>query len=283
MSLNTRIWITGAQGRLGSALAHHFDRTTDYEILTSDLDVPVDDRAQVIRFADLNHPDIIVNCAAISDNAYCEEHPDDAFRVNAIGARNLAIAARRIDAKLIHISTDDVFGLELDRPRNEFEHPQPRTIYGKSKLAGEEMVEKLHDKHVIVRSSWIYGSTYDAMDEVLQKAKRGETIRVAIKQYSTPTTCKALVDFITTLLDVSEYGTFHASCVGACHRREFIEEAIRLAGYEANIEVVDEDVLRPPFSVLDNMMMRITGIYQMPTWQDDLKAYIDRRKKRGVL
>lgn len=283
MSLKTRIWITGAEGRLGSALARHFDRTTDYEILTSDRDVPVDQRSEVIRFGDLNHPDIIINCAALSDNTLCEENPDEAFRINAIGARNLAICARRIDAKLIHISTDDVFGGKIQAPRNEFEHPQPQTMYGKSKLAGEELVERLHDKHVIVRSSWIYGSHYDYLDEILKKAKRGEKIQVAMKQYSTPTTCKALVDFITKLLDVSEYGIFHASCEGSCRRREFVEEALRLAGYKAEVEVADEDELRPSFSVLDNMMMRITGIYQMPDWHDDLKEYIERRRKRGLL
>lgn len=283
MSLKTRIWITGAEGRLGSALASHFDRTTDYEILTSDQDVPVDDRLAVKRFVDMNHPDVIINCAALSDNALCEQNPDEAFRINAIGARNLAIGARRIDAKLIHISTDDVFGGDLKSPHNEFERPQPQTMYGKSKLAGEELIERLHDKHIIVRSSWIYGSHYDYLDEILKKAKKGEKITVAMKQYSTPTTCKALVDFITKLLDVSEYGIFHASCEGSCHRREFIEEALRLAGYHAEIEIADEDKLRPSFSVLDNMMMRITGIYQMPDWHDDLKDYIERRKKRGAL
>ncbi len=283
MSLMKRVCITGAEGRLGSALAKHFDRTTDYEILTSDLDVPVDDIKQVIRFVSMNHPNIIINCAALSDVEYCENNPDEAYTVNALGARNLAIAARKVDAKLIHVSTDDIFNSEDHQARNEFDKPNPTTIYGKSKAAGEELIMNLHDKHVIIRSSWLYGYNYDHIDEILQKAKNGEKIVIKMKQYSTPTTCKALVDFITSIMDVNEYGVFHASCEGSCRRVEFIKKAIGLAGYEAEVEVLDEDMLRPTFSVLDNMMLRITGVYKMPSWEDDLKAYIQRRKERGVL
>ena len=283
MSVNTRIWITGAQGRMGAALAHHFDRTTEYEILTSDKDVPIDNLNEVIYFVDLNHPDIIINCAALSDVELCEKYPDQAFKVNAIGARNLAIAARRVDAKLIQISTDDVFGENSKEPHNEFDRPQPVTVYGKSKLAGEDFIKNLHNKHIIVRSTWIYGYNYDYLDGLLMKAKKGETVKASIKHYSTPTTCHALVDFLEKLLDASEYGTFHASCEGACRIGEFIAEAFRLAGLNTKIEMSEKDSLIPPVVVLDNMMMRITGIYKMPDWHDDLQAYINRRKERGIL
>ena len=140
MSLQTRIWITGAEGRLGSALVKHFEHNTDYEILTSDKDVPVEDDKQIIRFANLNHPDVIINCAAISDVDYCEKNPDEAYKINAIGARNVAVAARMINAKLIHISTDDVFNGVNEEAHNEFDTPKPISVYGKSKLAGESLV-----------------------------------------------------------------------------------------------------------------------------------------------
>ena len=167
-SITTRIWIAGASGRLGSALSHRFGGNTAYKLVTSDRDVPVEDVSVVGRFADINHPDVIINCAGLTDVRACEENPEEAYKINAIGARNLATAARRIDAKFIQISTDDVFGGDGDKAYCEFDDPQPTTIYGKSKYAGEKLVRELTDKHVIVRSSWLYGvGSYDFVDRVL--------------------------------------------------------------------------------------------------------------------
>lgn len=111
-SITTRVWIAGASGRLGSALSHRFGGNTAYKLVTSDRDVAVEDVSVVGRFADINHPDVIINCAGLTDVQACEENPEEAYKINAIGARNLATAARRIDAKFIQISTDDVFGGE---------------------------------------------------------------------------------------------------------------------------------------------------------------------------
>mgnify|MGYP000295613694 CR=1 FL=1 len=104
-SITTRVWIAGASGRLGSALSHRFGGNTAYKLVTSDRDVAVEDVSVVGRFADINHPDVIINCAGLTDVQACEENPEEAYKINAIGARNLATAARRIDAKFIQIST----------------------------------------------------------------------------------------------------------------------------------------------------------------------------------
>ena len=98
-SITTRVWIAGASGRLGSALSHRFGGNTAYKLVTSDRDVAVEDVSVVGRFADINHPDVIINCAGLTDVQACEENPEEAYKINAIGARNLATAARRIDAK----------------------------------------------------------------------------------------------------------------------------------------------------------------------------------------
>ena len=283
MSLQTRIWITGAEGRLGSALVKHFEHNTDYEILTSDKDVPVEDDKQIIRFANLNHPDVIINCAAISDVDYCEKNPDEAYKINAIGARNVAVAARMINAKLIHISTDDVFNGVNEEAHNEFDTPKPISVYGKSKLAGESLVERLTDKHVIVRSSWLYGKNYDLVEQAILKAKKGEDIVIPKQEYSTPTSTRSLVDFLTTLITSHEYGLFHASDRGSCSRKEFFETVIKKANLHAQVKVARDQESRPAYSALDNMMLRITGIYKMPEWEYDLYAYLDRLRERGVL
>ena len=144
-SITTRVWIAGASGRLGSALSHRFGGNTAYKLVTSDRDVAVEDVSVVGRFADINHPDVIINCAGLTDVQACEANPEEAYKINAIGARNLATAARRIDAKFIQISTDDVFGGDEDKAFCEFDDPHPTTMYGKSKYAGEKLVRELTD------------------------------------------------------------------------------------------------------------------------------------------
>lgn len=277
----TRIWIAGAGGRLGSALYHRFSGNTDYKLVTSDRDVPIEDARGIGSFADLNHPDVIINCAGLTDVHACEENPEEAYKINAIGARNLAVAARRIDAKLIQISTDDVFGGDEDKAFCEFDDPHPTTMYGKSKYAGEKLVRELTDKHVIVRSSWLYGvGSYDFVDRVLDTAAKEGAVHLPEDEISSPTSAEALAGFIDCLMHSREYGLFHASCDGSCSRAEYAREILRLAGKE-NVPVTsasENTALRPRFTLLDNMMLRITGLYQMPDWHDALSEYMSHRQ-----
>ena len=192
-SITTRVWIAGASGRLGSALSHRFGGNTAYKLVTSDRDVAVEDVSVVGRFADINHPDVIINCAGLTDVQACEENPEEAYKINAIGARNLATAARRIDAKFIQISTDDVFGGDEGKAFCEFDDPHPTTMYGKSKYAGEKLVRELTDKHVIVRSSWLYGvGSYDFVDRVLDTAAKEGAVHLPEDEISSPTSAEAL-------------------------------------------------------------------------------------------
>ena len=280
-SITTRVWIAGASGRLGSALSHRSGGNTAYKLVTSDRDVAVEDVSVVGRFADINHPDVIINCAGLTDVQACEENPEEAYKINAIGARNLATAARRIDAKFIQISTDDVFGGDEDKAFCEFDDPHPTTMYGKSKYAGEKLVRELTDKHVIVRSSWLYGvGSYDFVDRVLDTAAKEGAVHLPEDEISSPTSAEALAGFIDCLMHSREYGLFHASCDGSCSRAEYAREILRLAGKE-NVPVTsasENTALRPRFTLLDNMMLRITGLYQMPDWHDALSEYMSHRQ-----
>ncbi|MDD6460853.1 MAG: NAD(P)-dependent oxidoreductase [Absicoccus porci] len=272
----TSIWITGAEGRLGQALCKEYANNTDFRLVTSDTDVPVEDLEEVLRFANVARPDVIINCAGLTDNAKCEKDPDMAYTVNALGARNLAIAARRLDVKLIQLSTDDVFGGQGTHALNEFDVPTPTTVYGKSKYAGEKLVESLTDKHVIVRSSWNYGvATKDFVDRILDHAKANQSVELPFDEFSTPTSANALAGFVEKLVESDEYGIFHASCEGGCSRADWAREILRTCGY-ANIAVHTQvsETHQPRFTLLDNMMMRITGVYAMPEWKAELHAYL---------
>mgnify|MGYP000529739236 CR=1 FL=1 len=127
----------------------------EYQLLPTDIhEVDITKIDEVTQFVYVNRPDVIINCAGMTDVAECEKNIDEAYRVNAIGVRNVALAANDIDAKVIQISTDDVFDKESRIPYNEFDTVHPRTIYGKSKETGEKILTQLLNRFVIIRSSW---------------------------------------------------------------------------------------------------------------------------------
>lgn len=269
----TRIWINGATGQVGQAILRAL-RQTDHELLATGRDLDVTALNEVSSFCDINHPDIIIHCAAYSNPEKCERNIEKAYKTNALGARNAAIAARRINAKLIQLSTDDVFAGYSGRALNEFDFATPVTVYGKSKLAGEQFVRELAPKHLIVRSSWIYGRTENNyLARFLDEAKHSPVIQVPSNRFSSPTSVDALAEFLLKLLDTKEYGIYHASCEGVCSRYEFACEIARLWNLDVKVEPVVDP--RASYTLLDNLMMRMTGIHTMPHWKDALAAFAE--------
>ena len=275
-----RIWIAGANGRLGQAIYKLLD-LCEYEVLNTDIeDVDITNAEEVITFSDRNRFDIIVNCAGMTDLDECEKNLEMAYKVNALGARNLSIAARKHDSKIIHISTDDVFGGSKTSPYTEFDLPNPTTVYGKSKLAGEFFVKEFAPRHMIIRSSWLYGEGDSFVKAILDAADNSTSVKVAVDQVASPTSAVELAKFIVSILNTSEYGTYHATCKGQCSRFEFAKEILKAAGKQADIipvptgESVTSD--RPRYTVLDNFMLRISGVYEMKNWQTALEEYIKK-------
>lgn len=279
------IWITGAEGRLGSALVQLLKEDMKNKVVGTDKDVDVTDMEAVEQAANVYHPNIVINCASISDIECCENNMVEAFRVNALGARNLAAVTRRLNAKLIQLSTDDVFDGKSSGPMTEFDIPDPKTVYGKSKFAGENYVKELNPKHLIIRSSWVYGAAdgekaQDYFSYVAGQGKSQTSFEAPYDRISTPTSAGELARFISSLLDKTEYGIYHASCEGVCSRYEFARTILGLMGY-------DPSLVKGTFSsrdgkqvstILENLMMKMTEIYTMPQWLDDLKAYVAEYK-----
>ena len=167
----TVVWIAGASGRLGRAIEHKLDHSR-YTIIPTDIEVDITDLTTVVQHADTYRPEIIINCAAMARKEDAEANPDLAYKVNALGARNLAIAATSSAATLVHLSTDDLFPGVIAHPINEFDKTLPPHIYGKSKEAGERLVRELCSRHIIVRSSWVYTANEDDLIARLLKACR---------------------------------------------------------------------------------------------------------------
>lgn len=273
-----KIWITGAEGHIGTALLDLLEGV-EYQLLPTDIEeVDITKIDEVTQFVHVNRPDVVINCAGLTDVQECENNVDEAYRVNAIGVRNVALAANEVNAKVIQISTDDVFDKESRVPYNEFDNVHPRTIYGKSKEAGEKILTQLLNRFVIIRSSWIYGIGRDFVDEVLRNVGQGKTMEVPNNQYAAPTSAKELAKVIRYFIDNEEYGLYHVVCPGSSSRYEFARTILEYSGKAGELDlypVVIEDSARPTYSVLDNMMLRLTGIEEPKEWKTALKEYLD--------
>lgn len=273
-----KIWITGAEGHIGTALLDLLEGV-EYQLLPTDIEeVDITKIDEVTQFVHVNRPDVVINCAGLTDVQECENNVDEAYRVNAIGVRNVALAANEVNAKVIQISTDDVFDKESRVPYNEFDNVHPRTIYGKSKEAGEKILTQLLNRFVIIRSSWIYGIGRDFVGEVLRNVGQGKTMEVPNNQYAAPTSAKELAKVIRYFIDNEEYGLYHVVCPGSCSRYEFARTILEYSGKAGELDlypVVIEDSARPTYSVLDNMMLRLTGIEEPKDWKAALKEYLD--------
>lgn len=276
-----KIWIVGSSGHVGSAL-NKILNAWEYEIIMTDKDeVDIADEKQVGTYIRCNRPDVIINCAGCTNPAFCEENVEEAYKVNAVGVRNIAQEAESIHAKLIQLSTDDVFDLQSDRPYNEFDEVHPKNIYGKSKYAGELFVKQLMTRYVIIRSSWIYGIGKDFVDEVLTAADDDsiKKMEVNVNRYAVPTSAKELAKTIKEFIDHDHYGTYHAVCQGGgCSRFEYAREVLKMAGKEDRLElhpIVADEEHKSQYSVLDNMMLRITGLEEPKNWKEALKEYME--------
>ena len=268
------IWITGADGHVGSALKKLLPGNGYHLLCTNQTDVDVTHAADVQLYADMNRPVAIINCAALSNPALCEQNPEQAYNVNALGARNLAVAANRVGACPIQMSTDDVFGNQGTTPYNEFDPmPVPNSIYGKSKLAGERYVSYLCARHIIIRSSWVYGTGSDFVDTFL---RAGDELKVANNEIAVPTSAKELAKVILSLLGSSNYGTYHAVCTGGpVTRYEYAEMLKKLTGKDIHlVPVLGDGSERPSYSVLDNMMLRISGMEEPKDWKEALSEFL---------
>lgn len=267
------VWITGAAGRMGQAIEHALDHSL-YKVVTTDAEIDVTDLHEIMNYAESYRPDFVINCAALASRTEADEDPDKAYKVNALGARNLAIASNGVGATLVHLSTDDLFPENTDHAFNEFDVTNPPHVYGKSKQAGERFVRELCQRHIIVRSSWVYtAQPNDLLGRALKASAQGKTVPVPANQFACPTSADTFARFVLAVMESDEFGTFHAACTGVTSRFEFFERAFTLAGQPTgNLRGTANP--RQGYRIeLDDMMARLTGVFAMPTWEDDLAAF----------
>lgn len=275
-----KIIVTGCNGQLGRAINLRYAQNKEYELINTDveqLDITAIDK--VMSYARQVQPYAIINCAAYTAVEACEKEEDLAFRINAIGARNLAIAANETGAKLVHVSTDYVFAGDGTRPYIETDKTGPQGAYGRTKLAGEEFVKEFCDRYFIVRTAWLYGDGKNFVKTMLRLAQTNDKVRVVKDQVGSPTSASELARAIAYLLPTENYGLFHGTCEGDCSWADFAREIFRLAGQKTEVEGITSEeygaaVKRPACSILENYMLKMTTDFMFQDWHEAIEEYI---------
>ncbi len=275
-----KIIVTGANGQLGRAVNLQYADSTEYELINTDVEeLDITSIDKVMEFVRDVRPYAVINCAAYTAVDACEKEEDLAFRINALGARNLSIAAGETGAKLMHVSTDYVFDGNGSRPYRETDPTGPQGAYGRTKLAGENFVREFCSRHYIVRTAWLYGDGKNFVKTMLRLSETNDKVRVVMDQVGSPTSAGELAKAIAYLLPTENYGLFHGTCEGDCSWAEFTKEIFRLAGKSTVVEAITSEeygaaAKRPAYSILENYMLKMTTDFTFADWHDAIAEYI---------
>lgn len=284
-----KILLTGANGQLGRAIQQVYGDEADF-ILTDMIEaegirlLDISDLTAVQKCISETRPDSVINCAAMTNVDGCEQNLEGAFRANAIGPKNLAIATEAAGIHLVHISTDYVFpGTERDEPYTEFDKPSPLSAYGRTKFAGEEFVRDFSSHYFLFRTAWLYGDGHNFIKTMLKLAETHDELSVVSDQRGTPTSALELARLIHLLEPTEEYGVYHATCEGDTNWADFAEMIFAKAGKKVRVNHVTSEEYkqmnpasadRPKFGILDNMMLRLVSDYRMAEWEQALDEYL---------
>jgi dTDP-4-dehydrorhamnose reductase len=296
-----KILITGNKGQLGTQITNIINTKeselgkinavyNDAVVKGIDLDeldiTNLNDLRKVLKdFA----PDLVINCAAYTNVDGCEANEDVAFKANAIGPRNLAIGCKEIGAKLVHVSTDYVFEGNGTKPYREYDLANPVSVYGKTKLLGEQYVQQQCSKYFIIRTAWLYGyNGNNFVKTIIKAANANSSLTVVNDQRGNPTNAEDLAYHILKLALTEEYGVYHCTGTGECSWYDFASKIVEYSKINCIVNPVTTEEYksaakrtadRPAFSSLDNMMLRCTVGDEMRQWEEALNIFINNLNK----
>jgi dTDP-4-dehydrorhamnose reductase len=283
-----KIFVIGANGQLGSdlmaALPPAGHQATGATRQT--LDVRFVD--QVRRALDQSPPDLVINTAAFHNVELCEDEPEEAMLVNGTSVGALARECSQRDIKLIHFSTDFVFGGEKRTPYIETDTTRPLSAYAKSKLEGEKQVQAAGAEHIIVRTCGLFGHAGSRtrqgnfIEKMIKRANAGEELHVVGDKIATPTSTVDLAGAIVRLIEKDASGIYHITNEGECSWHEFAQEALRLSGSQVIAKKVTSaefktKAVRPAYSVLSKEKLYALGLPRMSDWKTALRKYMVSR------
>lgn len=289
-----KVLVTGARGQLGSQIISILNSgSSDLgkidNIYSSSQSLGIDiEELDITSFNDVREflnefkPDIVINAAAYTNVDGCETNEDLAFKVNSIGPKNLAIACEEVKSKLVHISTDYVFGGDSNIPYREYDLPNPINVYGKTKYLGEEYVKQLCNRYFIVRTAWLYGyNGKNFVRTIMKTAKEKGYLEVVDDQKGNPTNAEDLAYHILKIALTDNYGIYHCTGKGECSWYDFAYNIVNYLGINCRVVPIKTDIskraaIRPVCSSLDNMMLRCTCGDEMRYWEEALLEFIKK-------
>ncbi len=276
------ILITGGSGMLAGRLKAHFSSQPHTTVLTpgrAELDI-TDEDAVLAAVRDLA-PTVVINTAALLVEP-CEADPREAFRINAWGPRNLALACAENEAALVQISSGGLFGDEV-RPYNEYDPVVLKTEYARSKFAGEEQVRAICPWHFILRLGWLYGGGLDGRRDFvaarLEEAKGKDVLESAKDKFGSPVCAADVAELLDRLMEAGAFGLYHVAGAGGCSRAEYVAAILAAAGLSARVEPVDSSSFPrragvPACEILESWNLGYAGIPGLPDWRESLGAYV---------
>lgn len=282
-----RVAVVGANGQLGCDAAQAFADNGDTVFALSHEDIEISAMDSVAKTLRALEPELIVNTAAMHHVDRCEQDPRGAFSINSLGPRNLAMVAQDIGAILLHISTDYVFDGSKKEPYEELDVPRPLNTYGNTKLAGEYFVRCTVDRHIVLRTSGLYGKNpcrgkggLNFVDLMLKLGRERGEVRVVNSEEVTPTSTYELGRQMVLLSRSDNFGLFHATAEGSCTWYEFAREIFSVTKLPVNVEIADPrefplKVPRPTYSVLENSALKARGVNCCRPWQEGLRRYLE--------
>lgn len=275
-----KVLITGAKGQLGLELSKQLRLNEKVEVIETDRnELDITDMNIVNTFISEIKPDVIINCAAHTQVDQCETDVELAYRINAIGPRNIAIVSEKIGAKFVQVSTDYVFDGNGCQPYREDSNTNPNSIYGKSKLQGEIFTREFCSKYFILRTAWLYGEGNNFVRTMLKLANEHKELNVVNDQFGSPTNTADLAKVIINLINTEYYGIYHATCEGQCSWYDFAKKIFELKNIDIKVNPVSSEEFkrpapRPKYSVLDNFMLEIVGLNTFRNWEKSIEEYL---------
>lgn len=280
-----KILITGAHGMLGKDLAKTLEEKHSL-ILTGRDNLDITVLKECKDFISHARPDLIINCAAYTLVDKCEEEIELAYRVNALGPRNLAVICNEQNIPLVQLSTDYVFDGAKGANYFEDDIKNPLSIYGKTKSLAEDYITNQTDKFYIIRTSWLFGENgNNYIKTMLQLGKTKDSITVVNDQYGSPTYTKDLAQAIAILIEEPRYGVYHITNSGYTNWYEYAKFIFSLASYKVSVQPISTEEFnrpapRPKYSVLENRLWQLEGLTPLRSYQTAVKEYVEDYLKR---
>ena len=273
-----KVLVTGSGGQLGLELAAllPWRGPRGRRALEGELDMA--DFGAVRLALEEHSPDVVVNAAAYTNVDGCETETDLAYRVNALGPRNLAQLCEERGYDLLHVSTNYVFDGESERPYEPFDTPNPISAYGRTKLAGEEYVRQLTNRWYVVRSAGVYGKGHNFVRTMLRLGVERDVLEVKDDEFISPTYAADLAEGIAGVIEGGHYGLYHLTNSGSCSWHEFAKEIFELAGVEVEVVPVPGSEYPLPAARPANGVLSTLGSPELRNWREALEDYLQREK-----